>query len=240
MFKKLIFSSVILIIVSFGATAQQTKIKNLPAFDYKDIHFGFSLGTNSMNMHIVSANIPDANGNIWQAEIVQPTPGFQVGLISSFNLNDYFSFRFVPGIALGQRDITFVSKDNSGTAATGSPHLVQVKSTYIETPLLLKYKAYREGNTRPYMIGGFNARFDLARQNTEDILLRPIDLSVEMGLGSDFYLEEFRLGVEFRFALGLNDVLFKDRPQTNDFDPTFNASLNSLFSRFFILAFNFE
>ncbi len=42
------------------------------------------------------------------------------------------------------------------------PDGVRVESSFLEFPLLLKYKGDRLNNVRPYVIGGLNYRYDLA------------------------------------------------------------------------------
>jgi hypothetical protein len=213
----------------------QNIVENLPTFDQDRLHFGFTLGTNFMYFTSVHSGVPDVNGNVWFTDQSTLNPGFHVGIISSLRMNKYLNLRFVPGISFGQRDMHFITETG---VLRDSP--ISVKSTFIETPLLIKYKALRDGNAKPYLVFGPNVRFDLARSRKDDIVLRPIDYYLEMGVGSDFYLPYFRFGLEVRFAIGFNDVLWHDRPPTEGYDPRYTNAISNLYSRLFIIAFNFE
>lgn len=227
----------ILILTVFVTSAgfSQNVVENLPTFDQKQLHFGFTLGTNFMNFTSVHSGMQDVNGDVWFSEVPSLNPGFHVGIISSYRINPFLNLRFIPGISFGQRDIYF--KTESGVALDRP---ISVKSTFIETPLLIKYKALRDGNAKPYLIFGPNVRFDLARSRKEDIVLKPVDYYLEFGVGSDFYLPYFRFGMEIRFAIGFNDVLWHNRPATEGYDPRYTNAISNLYSRLFIIAFNFE
>lgn len=230
------FVSIAIILVSFfGFSKAQNIVENLPTFDQKDLHFGFTLGTNYMNFNAVHSGLPDVDGNIWFTDLSSLNPGFHVGIISSYRINQFLNLRFIPGISFGQRDMRF--KTQLGVEREPP---IAVKSTFIETPLLIKYKALRDGNAKPYLIFGPNVRFDLARSRKDDIVLNPIDYYFEFGVGSDFYLPYFRFGLEVRFAIGFNDVLWHDRPLSEGYDPRYTNAISNLYSRLFIIAFNFE
>jgi len=91
-----------------------------------------------------------------------------------------------------------------------------LESSFLEFPLLLKYKGERLNNVRPYVIGGFNYRYDLAGKkefdDTKAIYLRikRPDLYYELGAGLDFYLVYFKLSVELKMSNGFGDVLVKE------------------------------
>lgn len=232
--KRIILSILIVSGLAMQTTAQQI-VENLPTFDQDRLHFGFTLGTNFMYFTSVHSGVTDVDGNVWYTDQSTLNPGFHVGIISSLRLNKHMNLRFVPGISFGQRDMMYITGDG---VPRESP--ISVKSTFIETPLLIKYKALRDGNAKPYLIFGPNVRFDLARSRKDDVVLNPVDYYLEMGVGSDFYLPYFRFGLEVRFAIGFNDVLWHDRPATEGYDPRYTEAIDNLFSRLFIISFNFE
>lgn len=188
-----------------------------------------------MNFTSTPNGIPDGGGDVWTSDVSALLPGFHVGVVSSLRLNRSFNLRFIPGIAFGQRNLSFIKQDG---VTREEP--VPVKSTFIELPLLFKYRAVRDGNARPYLLLGMNTRYDLARSKSEDILLKPLDVYLEFGAGCDFYLMFFRFGVEARFSIGMNDMLERNRDTNNKYDPRYTNSISKLTSRLFIIAFNFE
>ena len=94
----------------------------------------------------------------------------------------------------------------------------KLESSFLEFPLLLKYKGDRLNNVRPYLIGGLNFRYDLAAKKEYDAdkpvymrLKRP-DLYYEAGGGLDFYLKFFKFSVELKMSNGIRDILINEPP----------------------------
>lgn len=231
-----------------GSLLAQKTVLNLPTFDKKQLHFGFCIGTNFINFSTQHSGkyFTDKNGESYRlySDLSNVNPGFHVELIGSYRLGEYFNVRFMPGISFGQRDMQFVKVIGDETTPAQNliyemDALVPVKSTFIELPFLFKYKAVRNGNAKPYIVAGSTVRFDLARSKREDVVLKPFDVAIDFGVGSDFYLEYFRFGVEARISVGMMDMLWHDRPVV-DYDPSYIQSIDKLKSLLFIIAFNFE
>ncbi|MCK7534492.1 MAG: hypothetical protein MZV63_27485 [Marinilabiliales bacterium] len=68
----------------------------------------------------------------------------------------------------------------------------------------------RLNNSRPYLIGGVNFRYDLAGKKEYDdasnvyMRLKRADLYYEVGAGIDFYLPYFKLTIEAKMSNGLS------------------------------------
>lgn len=222
----------------------QKPVHNLPTFDKQRVHFGFYIGTNFMNFavqHSGETFRDPSSGRQYQlyGDLSALNPGFHVGLVSSLRLGEYFNLRFLPGISFGQRDMNYTRYYLDTEELVPVEDAVPVKSTFIELPILFKYKAVRDGNARPYLIGGTTVRLDLARSKREDVVLKPFDLALDFGVGSDFYFNFFRFGLEARISLGLMDMLWHDRP-AGDYDPQFIKAIDRLTSNMFIISLNFE
>ena len=171
--------------------AQKDMVLNYQGVDHKKIHFGFTIGFNTMDFKLTPSMNTFVSGTdtlVLIPEINNLSPGFHVSVISDFRLNDDFSLRFLPGISLGQRNILFYNPDGSVDSE------MKIESTFIDLPLSLKYKATRINNTRPYLLAGINVRNDMARNKEfnedEEIYLKfkSFDIFYEIGVGSDFYL----------------------------------------------------
>ena len=119
----------------------------------------------------------------------------------------------------------------------------RLESSFLEFPFLLKYKGERLNNVRPYLIGGFNFRYDLAAKKEFDtekpvyIRLNKPDLYFETGAGLDFYLKYFKLSVELKMSNGLSNVLADEGVSGNY--QFFNA-IEKMKSQIWVLAFHFE
>jgi len=218
---------------------KNSKIANLRSFDERPLHFGFLIGLNTMDFTVYNTGraINDA-GEILYSDVVSLTPGLNIGIVTSYKLTKDLNLRFLPGISFGQRNMSYIKYDKDGKFIEREEPF-KIKSTFLEFPLLLKYNAFRMHNAKPYLVGGFNTRYDLAKNKQDKLLLTSLDGYLEFGAGFDFYLTYFRLSVEAKASIGLSNVLnSKGTGEPGDMDYT-NA-LDALRSRIFCLTFYFE
>lgn len=85
----------------------------------------------------------------------------------------------------------------------------------VELPILLKYKSMRRGNVRMYMVGGFTPAIEASGKNDaettqESISINRFNLSLDAGIGFDFYFPLFKLSQEIRFSRGIVNMLGSD------------------------------
>ena len=218
------------------ATAQKAKPKNDSNYDERLLHFGFSMGLNTMDFN-VKMNPNDPNN--WTAEVVSLKPGINIQIVTDYRPTTYLDVRFLPGVSFGQRNLNFY--DENGDLVNDKQ---QLESSFLEFPLLIKAKGMRLNNSRPYLIGGVNFRYDLAAKKEYDeesdvyIRLRKADLYYEVGAGIDFYLPYFKLTIEAKMSNGLRDVLVHDEP--HPYHPEYVNSIESLKSQMWVLSFHFE
>jgi len=226
--KKITICSVLILTLSSSAVAQ-----NLPYVDDKLIHFGFSLGMNTMDF-----GITQSKSEKYLVEVSNLQPGFSVGVISDLRLHRYLNLRFTPTLHFGERKLIY--KD----IETGDKTTISIVSVPMCLPVYLKYSAERNGNFRPYLIGGGGAYFDLGRKKDEPVLLKPIDFYAELGVGCDIYFSFFKLAPELKFAVGFNDMFTpldqRDSGNMTDQNKEFSIALSKLSSRMLTLTFNFE
>lgn len=234
--------------------AQKEKVQFDPNHDDKWLHFGFSLGMNTMDFNIRSSAMAVDSGIY--TEVSQLRPGFHVHALSNLRLTDYADLRFTPGIAFGGvREINYVLSDPQSTMIDPEDIPVRVESNFLEFPILLKYKSVRLNNFRPFVIGGLNTRVDLAatkktwgRSKKENnlVLVKPLDFYYEIGAGMDFYLQYFKFGIEFKYSVGIRNVLQTSITKDGEVivpdpgDAIFTDSIDKLFSRMFMITLHFE
>jgi len=107
--------------LSYG---QKVKLKNLTTFDEKLLHFGFTLGINTLDFRVrnylpISENLNFIPVN-WQTDIKQVgpmdtvradvanlIPGFTVAIVSDLRMTRDLSLRFLPGMSFGERKLTY-------------------------------------------------------------------------------------------------------------------------------------
>lgn len=256
-----------LIVISFflltlSGFAQKQKVNYMTTFDDKLIHFGFTLGLNTLDLDVVHyqkmKNNPDfetPDPSVWypgenkispesqlRADISELVPGFSVGIITSLRLTRDLNLRFLPGLSFGERILYYNEPviDNEQDYLGGNLRYdFSVKSTYLDFPLLIKYKARRINNDRPYVIFGGAYRQDISRTGKEDLVkLKNGGFYAEVGAGWDHYFTFFRFSVEAKVSIGLNNQL-GDTPGPNQRQYYFQA-IKSLRSQIFTLCFHFE
>ncbi|MCU0410207.1 MAG: outer membrane beta-barrel protein, partial [Bacteroidales bacterium] len=86
-------------------SAQKAKPKNDSNYDERMLHFGFSMGLNTMDFNIKLSEEAVANGIT--AETVSLKPGINIQIVSDFRPTTYLDVRFLPGVSFGQRNINF-------------------------------------------------------------------------------------------------------------------------------------
>lgn len=202
--------------------------------DDKIIHFGFSLGVNTMDFGITPSLVQANDGEIYQVDVdvSRLKPGFSVGIISDMQLNRYFNLRFTPTLHFGERELSYKGE---GSVSVGSAPLC--------LPLYLKYSAERYGNIRPYLIGGGGVSIDLGRDKEKPVYLKPLDLYLEFGVGCEIYFWFFKLAPELKFAIGGNNLFVPLEEREDNLsgpDKIYSQALSKLTSKMITLTFNFE
>lgn len=231
----------VLCFVSIQAYAQQKRkkeqIKNLPKFDLQYYHFGFVLSLNSSSL------IFD-----YKEQIIQDTnviainnvsrPGFNLGMLASLDLSGNWHLRFIPTLSFNERvlEYTFLLENGSTEKITKD-----VNSTYIDFPLLFKYRTNRMNNVAPYVILGAQFSIDVASQKNVDntnaniiiIKLDNTNFSAATGIGVDFFLPYFKFGIELKANIGIKNMFIDD-------NTLFSAPIESIRTQSIMLSFTFE
>ncbi len=224
----------IMILGSLQSFSQRSKVLNTPKYDLDVVHFGFTIGLNSMDFDIYNHKHINTFDSIYAVNNIRQA-GFSLGIVSSLRLMPYLDLRFLPGISFGQRNVEYlVRNDDAFYKKT-----MKIESTFLEFPVLLKYKAKRVNNYRPYLIGGLDYRIDLAaRKKIKDeqkpmLLLERHDVYYELGFGIDYYLPYFKFSTEIKYAVGLQNVLRGDATE-------FSRAIEKMVSNMLVISFHFE
>ncbi len=242
--KRFLLFWILTIVVSTSflqAQQKDRKVLNLQNYDLQTVHFGFLLGVNSFNF--VATPIRDLR-DIDSVLSISPESGmgFSLGIISNLHMGDNFDLRFTPTLSFGERKLVYqlrVTPSIINSSATTETRFKSVESTFLEFPLLLKFKSARLNNGRAYIIGGLKPVVDLASQAKIDakgekiLKLKKNDLNCELGFGLDFYTQYFKFSPEFKMSYGLNNLLVQD-------NNLYTSSLQSIRSKAFYISFTFE
>ena len=202
--------------------------------DQRTWHYGFTLGINSYGFAVTPKD-PKLVG----IQVSSFTPGFTVGIIGDLRLNNFFNLRFTPSLNFTERTLLY----NDLTTQTRWPDQ-SIQSTFITLPLYLKYRALWYGRSRPYLIAGGGIDCDLQRSKDVNVYLKTYSPFIAFGMWCDLYFDFFRLSPEFKFCLGMSNVLTSlDSRNVVDFTPEqkrYTDVISRLTSKVFVLTFNFE
>ena len=212
------------------AQFKEKPIINLENEDEALLNWGYYLGFNQYGFKFEYKNDLDD-------VLVDKSIGFNVGLIGELRINKFLDLRFEPGLFYTQRTLGFKGFTNPNDA------LRDVKSTYINFPLLLKVNTLRLGNWKPFVIGGLSASLNLS--SNEDSLddnssgtfrMTKTVFNWEVGFGIDFYTEYFKFSPSIRGIFAITDELVPD----NDPNSPWTGNIDSMKTRGFFVNFTFE
>jgi hypothetical protein len=224
--KKIFFLVFGLAIFCTSAAAQfnENPVLNLENEDKALLNWGYFLGFNQYDF-----NRDDV--------LVDKSLGFNVGLIGEMRLNEFLDLRFEPGLLYNTRTLGFPGFLEEKDA------IREVKSTYINFPILLKASTRRIGNWKPFVIGGLSTSMNLGSNESSlddnaggTFRMKKSVYNYEMGFGIDFYLEYFKFSPSIRGVFAISDELVRD----NDPNSPWTSNIAAMRTRGVFVNFTFE
>lgn len=229
---------VLFLLISIHAKAQLGKsmftkdpIINLENFDKQRVYWGYYLGFSNFDFKM------DYKTNNGLDIDVKGHTGFNVGLVGVLRLQEYVELRFEPGLYYASRTLTYPQFTTPRDAER------EVKATYIDFPLMLKFSALRTGNVRPYLLGGLSTTMNLSSNSkSQDDNLRqkfrvkPMTQNWTVGFGVDLYFEYFKFSPSIRGVFGLKDELIRDA----DPNSPWTGNIESMKTRALLINFTFH
>lgn len=258
-FLKILFVSLIQTFFVSNAQISQLfrnkdRLDHLEDFDQQAYSWGFFLNMNHYDYKIV---LNPKYGIYNKQNLVQskPTYSFGAGLIGKMRLNDFFDLRVEPGLQFVDRELTFDTQSNdqyatdaqnpfTPKALTASDKVRNVKSTYVDIPVLLEFHVDRWYNSRPYVAGGLNYLMNLQSNSTSSddnqqgifrTTTHNFGWSAEMGI--QLYFSRFKLTPAVRGTFLFNNELVSDNAGT---PPYWASAINTMQTRAFMFVLKFE
>lgn len=205
-------------------------IINLENFDKQRVYWGYFLGFSTFDFK-TDYKTPGQDIN------VKGHTGFNVGLVGVLRLHEYLELRFEPGLYYASRTLTYQGFTSDRDAVR------EVKATYIDFPLMLKFMSLRTGNVRPYLLGGLSTTLNLSSNSKsrddnyeQRFRVKPWTQNYTLGFGVDLYFEYFKFSPSIRGVFGFNDELIRD---DNPSSP-WTGNIESLKTRAVLINFTFH
>ncbi|POY38328.1 hypothetical protein C3K47_02715 [Solitalea longa] len=206
----------------FGYSANAQFLNTAGDIDHERLNFGFLLGIDRGSFTVVKQrdfSTPGSNPfspDTLQAIKPMGSMGFSLGLLANLKLNRHFDLRFTPKFSFIDRQLEY----QYNKASDNKILLKTVESTFLELPLLLKFKSERQNDVRLYVVGGVKFVTDIRskKKKADDISYNPDDdrklvkinnsfLALEAGLGADIYLEYFKFSPELKLSHSMNNIM---------------------------------
>lgn len=237
MIKKITLIVLILLAGFANAEAQKKKAWHKPFYDAEPYHFGFSFSLGRMGFVI---NHSDEFNRLDTVYSVEYSGGalFGASMVANAKLTESLDLRIIPGLLFGQRTLKYLQLDDAASKVL-RVHNMNIETTLLQFPTLVKYRAIRESNYRPYVTLGINPVVDLAARKkikAEDrpkIRLNKFDLYIEASVGLDNYLKYFKYSTELKFSYGLMNVAKNDNTE-------YTKAFSRLGSKMVTLLIHFE
>jgi len=208
----------------------ENPILNKETEDKALLNWGYFLGFNQYDFKFDYKNVG-------KDILVNKTLGFNVGLIGELRINEFLDVRFEPGLLYNSRTLGFPDVVDENEA------IREVKSTYINFPVLLKASARRFGNWKPFLVGGVSTSMNLGSNETslEDnssgtFRMKKWVYNYELGFGIDFYLEYFKFSPSIRGVFAISDELVPDE----DPNSPWTGNIAAMRTRGIFVNFTFE
>jgi hypothetical protein len=222
-----------LLLLCAKSYAQRERVENLPTFDDRKLHYGFYLGVNQNDFKLNLRNSMFFDANI----TVEPSQGFNVGLIADLRLHKNLNVRFEPGLVSNSKKIFF------NHINTEQDSVREIGSTYLHIPVLFKFSTDRYKNIRPYLLAGvsYDYNFSSNEANQDDnsagqFRMQTHNFMYEVGLGIDIYLYFFKFSPSIRGVFAINnEIKYDDDPNSK-----WTAPVNFMGTRGVFLNFAFE
>ena len=204
------------------------------SLDNKLFSWGYFLGFNNYDFKF---DYKDDLGEEDTEIEVEPSSGFNVGLVADLRVNKYVNLRLEPGLYFTKRILTFPGFTQQKDFQR------DIKSTYIHVPLLVKVSTKRLNNVKPFVVGGVSTSLNLSsnQDNPEDnsegrFRMKYNAYYYELGFGIDFYLYFFKFTPSIRGVFGLNNEMVSD----DDPNSPWTGNIDQLSTRGIFINFTFQ
>jgi len=193
---------------AFGQTFKWARQHN-PSYDLRKISYGFMIGIHTSAYQVkYSEKFVTQSFDTVHSVLTPFSPGFSLGFLVNLRLNNDLDLRIMPKAGFYDHKLEYNYTDETQQSQL-------TETTMVELPILLKYKSMRRGNVRMYMVGGVTPSIEASGKNdiqatTEVLDIKQTNLTLDAGIGFDFYFPLFKLSQEIRFSRGISNLLGPD------------------------------
>ncbi|WP_295809509.1 porin family protein [uncultured Apibacter sp.] len=246
---------VLILFIHCGVNAQfrtREVMERYDDFDDQKFSWGYYLGMNYFDLKIHPNDEGLEHSGRYLVD-VDSKGGFTVGLIGKMKVHDYIDLRLEPAMHFTQRDLIFNNVQKiideeiaNGLETTYTEQDVKrnVKSTYLDFPLFLKFHGERWYNSRPYLQAGLSWLINLQSNEKKEkdnsnqtFRMKTNNFSYQLEAGVELYFKRFKMTPSVRGIFFFNNELVADNPGT---PPYWAGALKSIHTRAVVFSLKFE
>lgn len=219
--------------------------------DQKRISYGYFLGVNYFDFKIHPSE--EYTGGLLSVE-PRKSLGFSAGLMGKLKINNNFDLRLQPGVHFTERKLIFnhinkghrynIPVDPYYYEAVENDSIREIKSSYIDMPLLLEFHGNRWFNTRPYIMAGVGYAINLQSEEGSDddnmdgvFRLKTHSFNWQVEGGINIYFNKFKLTPSIKGIFFFNNELVADDYGSPNI---WAGSIKSLHTRAVMFSLKFE
>jgi len=222
---------ILIFFIPLSSSAQEAFQFNLPFSDSKWLHYGFSIGLHSSSLQLKYSD-KFVTEELDTVHSIMPANafGFSLGFITDFRLADQFNIRILPKVSFYEFPVDYNYTD-------GRIDKQLIEATFVEIPVLFKYKSQRHKNFRMYFVGGVAPGFEVSgkkrkEQSDNRLITGDFNVNMEVGFGIDMYYPLFKFSPEIRFSKGLVNLLKEDQFGYSDGIESLRMNVVTLYLQF--------
>lgn len=203
---------------------------NLPDHDRKPYHFGINLGMNKSHFSFTHHPQFLNQDSVMVIESINST-GINLGWLVNLNLSNHFDFRTYPlNLTFSEKAFEYALTYPDVPGGENKLTIKKVQSITLSLPLQVKFSSDRIDNLKVYTIAGIKFDYDMAsnagKKNAENLIkLKPLDYSIEGGIGFHLYFPYFVLTPELKVNWGLSNLHSRNQ------ELKFSSNIDKIYSR---------
>jgi len=203
---------------------------NLPEHDNQVYHFGINLGMNKSHFSFTHHEQFLTQDSVTVIESINSS-GINLAWLVNLNLSPHFDIRTYPlNLTFSEKAFEYALTYPDAPVGEGKLTIKKVQSITLSLPLQVKFSSDRIDNLKVYTIAGVKFDYDMAanagKKNADDLIkLKPLDYSVEGGIGFHLYFPYFVLSPELKVSWGLTN-LHSRNPALK-----FSSNIDKIYSR---------
>lgn len=239
---KNIFTSLLIIALSINLLNAQKKdrVEYRQNWDKQKVFWGYYLGLNQKTYKVSYKDLDFAGDNKYFID-VEPSIGFDIGLIGNLTLNKNISLRLEPGLSSNTKKLTYTYLDLEDEYTS----VRNVPSTYLRIPFSVKFNTDKFNNIRPYATLGVSYDYNFSSNEEgpdnesggqESFRMKSSNFMYEVSAGMDFYLPYFIFSPSIRGVFAINnELVYDDNP-----DSLYTGNIEFLGTRGLFLRLSFH